>query len=148
MKKITTAIVLASTLLAGCSSSSSATDLDSQAFANKISEPGVVILDVRTSAEFAAGHIEGAINIDVEGMQFESGIAELDKSATIAVYCQSGRRSGIAELDKGATIAVYCQSGRRSGIAVDKMSEAGFTSLFNLQTGIADWQANGFPVTL
>ena len=127
MKKITTAIVLASTLLAGCSSSSSATDLDSQAFANKISEPGVVILDVRTSAEFAAGHIEGAINIDVEGMQFESGIAELDKSATIAVYCQSGRRSGIA---------------------VDKMSEAGFTSLFNLQTGIADWQANGFPVTL
>ena len=127
MKKITTAIVLASTLLAGCSSSSSATDLDSQAFANKISEPGVVILDVRTSAEFAAGHIEGAINIDVEGMQFESGIAELDK---------------------GATIAVYCQSGRRSGIASDKMSEAGFTSLFNLQTGIADWQANGFPVTL
>jgi rhodanese-related sulfurtransferase len=127
VKKITTAIVLASTLLAGCSSSSSATDLDSQAFANKISEPGVVILDVRTSAEFAAGHIEGAINIDVEGMQFESGIAELDK---------------------GATIAVYCQSGRRSGIAVDKMSEAGFTSLFNLQTGIADWQANGFPVTL
>jgi len=127
VKKITTAIVLASTLLAGCSSSSSATDLDSQAFANKISEPGVLILDVRTSAEFAAGHIEGAINIDVEGMQFESGIAELDK---------------------GATIAVYCQSGRRSGIAVDKMSEAGFTSLFNLQTGIADWQANGFPVTL
>ena len=127
MKKITTAIVLASTLLAGCSSSSSATDLDSQAFANKISEPGVVILDVRTSAEFAAGHIEGAINIDVEGMQFESGIAELDK---------------------GATIAVYCQSGRRSGIAVDKMSKAGFTSLFNLQSGIADWQANGFPVTL
>lgn len=127
MKKVLSAIVLVSTLLAGCSSSSSATDLDSQAFANKISEPGVVILDVRTSAEFAAGHIEGAINIDVEGMQFESGIAELDK---------------------GATIAVYCQSGRRSGIAVDKMSEAGFTSLFNLQTGIADWQANGFPVTL
>ncbi len=127
MKKVLSAIVLVSTLLAGCSSSSSATDLDSQAFASKISEPGVLILDVRTSAEFAAGHIEGAINIDVEGMQFESGIAELDK---------------------GATIAVYCQSGRRSGIAVDKMSEAGFTSLFNLQTGIADWQANGFPVTL
>lgn len=127
MKKVLSAIVLVSTLLAGCSSSSSATDLDSQAFARKISEPGVLILDVRTSAEFAAGHIEGAINIDVEGMQFESGIAELDK---------------------GATIAVYCQSGRRSGIAVDKMSEAGFTSLFNLQTGIADWQANGFPVTL
>ena len=127
MKKIITIVIAVGVLLTGCSSSSSATNLDSKAFSNKIAEPGVVILDVRTAGEFAAGHIEGAINIDVEGMQFESGIAELDKSATIAVYCQSGRRSGIA---------------------VDKMSEAGFTSLFNLQTGIADWQANGFPVTL
>lgn len=127
MKKIITTVIAVGVLLTGCSSSSSATNLDSKAFSNKIAEPGVVILDVRTAGEFAAGHIEGAINIDVEGMQFESGIAELDK---------------------GATIAVYCQSGRRSGIAVDKMSEAGFTSLFNLQTGIADWQANGFPVTL
>ena len=127
MKKIITTVIAVGVLLTGCSSSSSATNLDSKAFSNKIAEPGVVILDVRTAGEFAAGHIEGAINIDVEGMQFESGIAELDKSATIAVYCQSGRRSGIA---------------------VDKMSEAGFTSLFNLQTGIADWQANGFPVTL
>ncbi len=114
-------------MLTGCSSSSSATNLDSKAFSNKIAEPGVVILDVRTAGEFAAGHIEGAINIDVEGMQFESGIANLDKTATYAVYCHSGRRSGIA---------------------VDKMADAGFTSLFNLNSGIADWQANGFPVTL
>ena len=127
MRKIITTVIAVGLLLTGCSASSSATNLDSKAFSNKIAEPGVVILDVRTAGEFAAGHIEGAINIDVEGMQFESGIAELDKSATIAVYCQSGRRSGIA---------------------VDKMSKAGFTSLFNLQSGIADWQANGFPVTL
>jgi rhodanese-related sulfurtransferase len=127
MKKIITTVIAVGLLLTGCSSSSSATNLDSKAFSNKIAEPGVVILDVRTAGEFAAGHIEGAINIDVEGMQFESGIANLDKTATYAVYCHSGRRSGIA---------------------VDKMADAGFTSLFNLNSGIADWQANGLPVTL
>lgn len=127
MKKIITTVIAVGLLLTGCSSSSSATNLDSKAFSNKIAEPGVVILDVRTAGEFAAGHIGGAINIDVEGMQFESGIANLDKTATYAVYCHSGRRSGIA---------------------VDKMADAGFTSLFNLSSGIADWQANGFPVTL
>ena len=127
MRKIITTVIAVGLLLTGCSSSSSATNLDSKAFSNKIAEPGVVILDVRTAGEFAAGHIGGAINIDVEGMQFESGIANLDKTATYAVYCHSGRRSGIA---------------------VDKMADAGFTSLFNLSSGIADWQANGFPVTL
>lgn len=127
MKKIIATVIAVGLLLTGCSSSSSATNLDSKAFSNKIAEPGVVILDVRTAGEFAAGHIEGAINIDVEGMQFESGIADLDKTATYAVYCHSGRRSGIA---------------------VGKMADAGFTSLFNLSSGIADWQANGFPVTL
>ena len=127
MKKIIATVIAVGVLLTGCSSSSSATNLDSKAFSNKIAEPGVVILDVRTAGEFAAGHIEGAINIDVEGMQFESGIADLDKTATYAVYCHSGRRSGIA---------------------VGKMADAGFTSLFNLSSGIADWQANGFPVTL
>ena len=127
MKKIITTVIAVGLLLTGCSSSSSATNLDSKAFSNKITEAGVVILDVRTAGEFAAGHIEGAINIDVEGMQFESGIANLDKTATYAVYCHSGRRSGIA---------------------VGKMADAGFTSLFNLSSGITDWQANGFPVTL
>ena len=71
------------------------------------------------------GHIPGAINIDVEGPNFESEIAKLDKSATYAIYCQSGRRSSIAA---GA------------------MLEDGFNNLFNLTNGIADWQANNFPV--
>jgi rhodanese-related sulfurtransferase len=82
-------------------------------------------LDVRSPGEFMVGHIEGAINIDVENPAFESEIAKLDKSATYAVYCHSGRRSGIA---------------------VEAMHHDGFNNLFNLTNGIADWQANNFPV--
>lgn len=121
--------VLASSLLTltACSSSTGATNLGSEDFAKKIAEPGVVILDVRTAGEFNEGHIQGAINIDAESGQFESEIAMLDKTKTYAVYCHSGRRSGIA---------------------VGKMSDAGFTSLFNLSSGIADWQSKGLPVVI
>ena len=125
MKKLLSVLFVSTLILTGCSSGGSATNLEASEFANKISEPGVVILDVRTAAEFAEGHIQNAINIDVEGGQFDSGIAQLDKTKTYAVYCRSGRRSGAA---------------------VEKMSSAGFTSLFNLNVGIIDWQSQGLPV--
>lgn len=125
MKKLLSALFASTLLLTSCSSGGSATDLESQDFASKVAEPGVIVLDVRTAAEFAEGHLENAINIDVEGGQFDSGIAQLDKTKTYAVYCRSGRRSGNA---------------------VEKMSSAGFASLFNLNAGIIDWQSQGLPV--
>ena len=125
MKKIVALLISSVVVLTGCSSSPSASNLDAAGFAGKIVETDVVTLDVRTAGEFMAGHIDGAINIDVEGNTFDAEIANLDKSKTYAIYCQSGRRSQIA---------------------VDKMTSAGFGSLFNLENGIADWNANGRPV--
>jgi rhodanese-related sulfurtransferase len=127
MKKVVTLIIASALILTGCSSTSTPAveHLDSARFADKIVETDVVTLDVRTVGEFMAGHINGAINIDVEGNTFDAEIANLDKSKTYAVYCQSGRRSLIA---------------------VDKMANAGFGSLFNLENGIADWKNNGLPV--
>ena len=57
-----------------------------------------VVIDVRTVGEFAAGHIEGAINVPVE--QIETGILSvkgLKKDSQILVYCRSGRRSAYAK---------------------------------------------------
>ena len=125
MKKIVALLISSVVVLTGCSSSTSASNLDAAGFAGKIVETDVVTLDVRTAGEFMAGHIDGAINIDVEGNTFDAEIANLDKSKTYAVYCQSGRRSQIA---------------------ADKMASAGFASLFNLENGIADWSTNGWPV--
>jgi rhodanese-related sulfurtransferase len=127
MKKgLIASLLIGALALTGCSSSASTTNLNSQAFAKKIKEPGITLVDVRSAGEFASGHIQNAINIDVEGMQFDAEIAKLDNSATYALYCHSGRRSAIA---------------------VEKMNKAGFTHLFNLTTGISDWAAQGFPVT-
>ena len=124
MKRIIAVVLGSALLLSSCSSSPSATDLDVVGFAKQIEQPDVRILDVRTPSEFMAGHIEGAINIDVEGGSFKSEIANLDKSKTYAIYCQSGRRSQIA---------------------ADEMSLAGFNKLSNLEDGIISWINNGKP---
>lgn len=128
MKKILAlvAVLLGVTLLAGCASSSGGVQtVDPQAFLTTAAQQGTVVVDVRTPSEYAAGHIQGAINIDVEAPTFDSQIASLDKNATYAVYCHSGRRSGLA---------------------TDAMSKAGFTHVYNLSGGIADLQAAGGQV--
>ena len=55
-----------------------------------------VIIDVRTPQEFAEGHLEGAINIDIYEPAFQGAVAALDADGTYVVYCRSGQRSGNA----------------------------------------------------
>lgn len=127
MKKLLALLALVGVLfVAGCSSSAGAVQaVDPQAFLQTASQPGTTVIDVRTPAEFAAGHIDGAVNINVESDTFNGQIDALDKNGTYAVYCHSGRRSTLA---------------------TDAMAQAGFTKLFNLKGGIADLQAAGGAV--
>ncbi|MBX3098993.1 MAG: rhodanese-like domain-containing protein [Salinibacterium sp.] len=57
---------------------------------------GTVVVDVRTSDEYNAGHLEGAINVDVSSADFDSRIAELPLDGQYVVYCASGNRSAAA----------------------------------------------------
>ncbi len=54
---------------------------------------GAMVIDVRTPAEFATGHVADAVNIDLSSQDFESRLDALDKNAAYVVYCQSGNRS-------------------------------------------------------
>lgn len=112
-------------VLTSCGAGSSVTTVGAQDFLTKTAEPGVVVVDVRTAAEFAEGHVDGAINVDVEAPTFDAQMAQLDKATTYAVYCRTGRRSGLA---------------------TDALGKAGFTSVVNLDGGIADLQAAGAPI--
>ena len=116
-------------LLAGCSSTGSATtvNLNVSEFSQKITEPGVIIVDVRTPEEFASGHIEGALNIDFNSGNFANEITRLNPSETYAVYCRSGSRSGQA-----ASI----------------MHKAGFHDVSNLNGGVIDWTNDGLPLVI
>tara|TARA_R110002167_G_scaffold242290_1_gene447611 strand:- start:24824 stop:25201 length:378 start_codon:yes stop_codon:yes gene_type:complete len=58
---------------------------------------GVTLIDVRTAEEFAAGHIEGAINIPFENIVPELAKRNIAKDAEVVLYCRSGNRSGVAQ---------------------------------------------------
>ena len=129
MKKLVAliaALLLGSLALAGCSSSGgSVQTVDAATWMTQSQQPGVVIVDVRTAGEYAQAHVDGATNIDVEAPTFDAEIAKLDKNATYVVYCHSGRRSGIA---------------------TQKMADAGFAHVVNLDGGIADLQSAGATI--
>lgn len=84
----------------------------------------LTVIDVRTPAEFAEGHLDGATNLDLEGGAFTAALADLDHEAAYVVYCHSGRRSALA---------------------AQAMIDAGFTEVYDLG-GIADWIGAGLPV--
>ena len=57
---------------------------------------GGIAVDVRTPAEYATGHLQGAKNIDLSAKDFDQQIAALDPDADYVVYCASGRRAAEA----------------------------------------------------
>jgi rhodanese-related sulfurtransferase len=87
----------------GSSAGSAGSAIQKPSSATAVSMMGsLAVIDVRTPAEYAAGHIAGAQNIDVEAADFGTKIAALDKKAPYLVYCHSGRRSGIASTQMAA----------------------------------------------
>ena len=122
MKRLIAVLITSVFALTACGATGAVTTMNVSDFAKKISDKSVVLLDVRTPAEFASGHISGATNIDFESGNFENEIATLDKSKSYAVYCRSGNRSGQATA---------------------LMAKDGFKSIFNLDGGIINWQSAG-----
>ena len=86
---------------------------------------GLVVLDVRTPEEFAAGHLEGAVMIDFQSPSFAADVVALGEETPVFVYCRSGNRSAQA---------------------VAAMTQLGFTDLTELDGGIVAWEAAGLPL--
>ncbi|KXB85678.1 rhodanese-like protein [Prevotella sp. DNF00663] len=94
--------------------------VDAVSFEKALSDVNAQIIDVRTSEEFAEGHIEKALNIDVTQSDF------IEKAKK--------------QLDKSKTSYVYCRSGRRSMMSADLLSKEGF-KVVNLRGGYLEWQS-------
>lgn len=86
----------------------------------------LVVVDIRTPAEFAGGHIKGAVNIDFQ----TEGFAE-----------------AIAALDAGVPTVFHCRSGGRSGQAQSLFESLPFTELYHFAAGSNGWSAAGYPIT-
>jgi rhodanese-related sulfurtransferase len=83
-----------------------------------------VVIDVRSPGEYAEAHVVGAINIDVDGADFDAMIAELDPETPYLVYCRTGRRSEIA-------------AGKMEDAGIEDIADAG---------GLADLARAGAPI--
>ena len=84
-----------------------------------------LILDVRTTSEYDAGHIPGAININFK--ELKKRINEIDDW-------------------KKSTVVVYCERGVRAKIAETTLHQAGFQSILHLEGDMSAWRKNSLPV--
>jgi thioredoxin 1 len=77
-----------------------------------------LILDVRTPEEFAAGHVKGAVNLNIYDAGFKDALTKLDKTKPVLVYCKAGGRSADA---------------------ATQMQELGFSEVYNFGGGMLAW---------
>lgn len=90
-----------------------------ETLAERGTEDGLVVLDVRNSDEWDDGHIPGAVHIPVGSLQ-----------------------ARVSELPSGREIAVHCQRGERSAIAASILQNKGF-EVVNVVGGFGDWETSG-----
>ncbi len=112
MKKIIITIFLSITLV-GCSNSSYKTIDQAEAYKAMSLDDSIVVIDVRTTSEYNEKHIIDAINIPLDNIDS-------------------------IDLDKNTTIYVYCQSGERSKEAAQKLTELGYSNVYDMG-GINTW---------
>ncbi len=114
---LATLVMVVLTLVTGCSTSQDPGKAITRAApsvrpdeARERIEAGAVVVDVRTPEEFETGHVAGALNLDLQGVEF---LDELD------------------DLDRDDSFVVYCRTGSRATTATDHMADLGFDDVVN-----------------
>ncbi|MDG1477605.1 MAG: rhodanese-like domain-containing protein [Vicingaceae bacterium] len=97
-------------------------DLTVVEFADLMTNTPGQVLDVRTPEEWAEGTLKNAIKMNFFDDNFSVQLQQLDKNKAVYVYCKSGGRSGKAK---------------------EMMKEMGFTTVYNLDGGMAAWAGAG-----
>jgi phage shock protein E len=116
--------ILGSSALAGEPQSSEAPSISAAELHDKrTSGEAPIVIDVRTSAEYATGHVPGAINIPFD--QVAERIAEVDAPHGVALYCMVGPRARKGE---------------------SALLTAGYAPVFHLEGGLAAWQQAGLAI--
>jgi sulfur-carrier protein adenylyltransferase/sulfurtransferase len=90
-----------------------------------LGKPGVIFLDVREPSELQPGHIPGAMNVPLATVESQIGKYIPDKTTTIVVYCQGGRRSVTAS---------------------QTLIKMGYKNILNLDGGFKAWLKAGYSV--
>lgn len=95
-----------------------------------------VLIDVREPAEYAQGHLPGAINLP-------RGVLEFQIHAHPAMACTTSEALAVADRE----LVLYCLTGGRSALAADSLQALGFTRVRSLAGGLTAWRNAGHPLT-
>lgn len=90
-----------------------------------MSQGGTLFVDVRSDAEWAAGHLPGAKHLDRGKLEFAVERAIPNKSTPIVVYCKSGGRGALA---------------------TQTLMQMGYTNVRNMAGGYMAWAKAGYSV--
>lgn len=93
---------------------------------------GTPVIDVREPAEYAAGHVPGAVSIP-------RGVLEFEVDGHPAVNCHSDPALGHRE----QPVVLYCRSGGRSALAAEALKRLGFAEPLSLAGGFMGWTDTG-----
>lgn len=119
------AVLVLSLLAAGCGAERGGSHDVAPSEALALAEQGALVLDVRTPAEYAAGHVPGAVNVPYD--ELSSRIDEIDAR-------------------RGGPVVVYCEKGPRASKASAVLTDAGFSSVRALAGHMSAYRASGLPV--
>jgi rhodanese-related sulfurtransferase len=97
-------------------------DYTPQQVAQLLAAGGVQVIDVRTSAEHAAGHIAGTRLIELQDLATQAGT-----------------------IDRDVPVIFYCRSGSRSAMATEALAQAGYDA-HNMAGGMLEWDAAGLEL--
>jgi rhodanese-related sulfurtransferase len=101
-------------------------NVDPLAATEMMNHQEATVIDVRSTADFAAGHIVNAVNIPMNGFK--------NQLAVVSKY-------------KGKPIIVNCKSGATSSAACQILRKEGFPEVYNLKGGLMAWQAANLPLS-
>jgi rhodanese-related sulfurtransferase len=118
-------IVLLFALLAGCAQAEWKETPAQELLQRQAAGEKILLVDVRTPEEFAAGHVPGAINLPVDRI--------------------TGDEPQLKDW-KQKPVVIYCRSGRRSAVAAATLEKAGYAKLEHLSGDMQGWEAAGRPV--
>jgi rhodanese-related sulfurtransferase len=123
MRKWTVLWGLLLAVLVACAPKGSYTNVTADDLYAQLGRPDVLIVDVRTPAEYAEGHIAGSVNRPLQ---------------TIERWYK--------ELPKDKPVYLYCRSGNRSQQAAEFLKKKGFSNIYNEQGGIIAWTQRNYPL--
>jgi len=91
-----------------------------------INKEGALVVDLRPSDEFSAGHIAGSINVQPDKVEQYLGSLKHPKETPVILVCKTGNNS------KGTG---------------GSLLKAGYLKVNVINGGMMSWESNGMPLS-